>query len=99
MKSILAIIIMILASCSAENYTVETGSTNYLDKWECIGNVDAYGIFENVDGDIYTARTCDIFTGEEFIAVVNDNGTPNKDDDFYVRVYSWDLSRINDSIN
>ena len=42
------------------------------------------------NGNVFTFWSCDLFIGDEFYAVMNDNGTPTDyTDDEYLGVYSW----------
>lgn len=47
---------------------------------------------KTADGDIFAFWSCDLFIGDEFYALFNDNGTPyDKTDDEYIRVWSWNI--------
>lgn len=44
------------------------------------------------NGEIFSFWSCDLFMGDEFYALMNDNGTPyDYTDDEFVGVYSWKI--------
>ena len=104
---IITLITLILASAPAEDLTngkreKSPAENLYYPKMTVIAQITDDGrrydpvlsFIEDTNGNVFSFWSCDMFIGDEFIAVMNDNGTPEDPaDDEFLGVRSWKIDR------